>query len=37
MIGVGGIGCEILKNLAMYRFKEIHILDLDTIEVDSIY
>ncbi|EGR30664.1 ubiquitin-activating enzyme e1, putative [Ichthyophthirius multifiliis] len=36
LIGVGGIGCEVLKNLSQFKFKEIHILDLDTIEVSNL-
>lgn len=26
IVGVGGIGCELLKNLSMIKFKEIHIV-----------
>lgn len=31
MVGAGGIGCELLKNLVLTGFGEIHIVDLDTI------
>jgi molybdopterin/thiamine biosynthesis adenylyltransferase len=33
IVGVGGIGCEILKVLAKMDVGEVHILDMDTIEV----
>lgn len=36
LIGVGGIGCEILKILSKFSFQELHILDLDTIEVSNL-
>lgn len=31
IVGVGGIGCEILKVLAKAPIGQIHILDMDTI------
>lgn len=33
IVGVGGIGCEILKVLSKAPIAQIHILDMDTIEV----
>ncbi|XP_034946842.1 SUMO-activating enzyme subunit 2 [Chelonus insularis] len=36
VVGAGGIGCEILKNLVMTGFKDIEIIDLDTIDVSNL-
>ncbi|GFP85903.1 sumo-activating enzyme subunit 2 [Phtheirospermum japonicum] len=36
MVGAGGIGCELLKTLALSGFNDIHIIDLDTIEVSNL-
>merc|ERR1719412_790959 len=36
MVGAGGIGCELLKNLVLSGFKNITIIDLDTIEVTNL-
>ncbi|KAI3446148.1 hypothetical protein Pfo_002813 [Paulownia fortunei] len=36
MVGAGGIGCELLKTLALSGFKDIHIIDMDTIEVSNL-
>ncbi|CAF2458893.1 unnamed protein product [Rotaria sp. Silwood2] len=36
VVGAGGIGCELLKSLALCRFRSIGVIDLDTIEVSNL-
>lgn len=36
VVGTGGIGCELLKNLVLTGIQNIDIIDLDTIDVSNL-
>lgn len=36
LVGAGGIGCEVLKNLTLTGFKSVDAVDLDTIDVSNL-
>ncbi|CAK7219600.1 E1 ubiquitin-activating protein uba2 [Sporothrix bragantina] len=36
LVGAGGIGCELLKTLVQTGFGEVHIVDLDTIDLSNL-
>ncbi|CAL8139232.1 unnamed protein product [Orchesella dallaii] len=36
IVGAGGLGCELLKNLSLLGVKQLHVIDMDTIDISNL-